>query len=196
MKALTLFVVLSVPVFAVGCGSNRQVEPVVIDLTQKSATPAPGAPPATPVSEPPAAAPGPRSATVARSTPPITPAIAASAPAIAGHRDVSPESVVDAQLAARNRGDLEALLSFYAPDAKIYDGPDQLKWSGQDDLRRHFASHLSRSPGLRATVASRMVQGNYVIQQEEFEGGAEGAGRSVVMYEVAGGHIVRVWLLH
>lgn len=170
---------------------HTEVQPIVIDLSGKTPTPsvAPAETPRVAPAEARTSPPAPIEAPAAPS-PAVTPT-PASRPA-AG----SPEQIVDGQLAARNRGDLEELLSFYAPDAKVYDGADRLNWSGRDDLRRHFAAHFSQSPGLRARVASRMVQGNYVVQQEEFEGGAEGPGRAVVVYEVAGGRIVRVWLLH
>ena len=179
---------------AARCGSSAEPQPIVIDLTQKNPTPAPTATVARPPEPSRTAAPPPAARTAAPPAAEPTSAAGWTAPAPASEVD-TPERVVEGQLAARNRADLEALLSFFAPDAKVFEG-ERLTVSGREELRRHFAAHLARSPGLSARVTSRMIQGSYVVEQEEFEGGRHGAERAMVVYEVGGGRIVRVWILH
>jgi hypothetical protein len=202
---------------ATGC-SDMQMRPIVIDLSSQTPTPTPvavgerrpetAASPAPAATPTPASAPAPPAPAVGTAemneAPPIVlnvprGAKAPPAPSAAGGvteaPDVSaPESVVDAQIDAFNRRDLDAFLSYYSSDAKVYDHPDRLRWSGKDALRKEYAALFSKMPTARVTVASRILQAPYVIDQEELDPGNGQPTRSVVTYQVRAGRIVAVWI--
>lgn len=107
-----------------------------------------------------------------------------------------PGGVVDAQLDAYNRHDVEGLVRAYAPDAVFYDFPDRVRLSGVEQIRRAYSKEFTQSSASQAAVSSRILQGDFVIDHETVSGfpGREVASR-VVIYEVRDGKIRRVWFL-
>lgn len=106
------------------------------------------------------------------------------------------EQVVQLQLEAYNRRDLEAFVATYGPDVRIYDHPDRLRLSGLDQLRQAYAQRFSANPALHARVTTRMVQGVYVIDHEHVTGLAGGGEiRAIAIYEVRDGLIRNVWFI-
>jgi hypothetical protein len=108
----------------------------------------------------------------------------------------TPEAVVDAQLAAFNRRDLEAFLGFFAPDAKLYEYPGRLTQAGLEQIRRLYARRFSESRDLHATISQRIVQGNFVVDQDELGGVPGGPRRAIVIHQIEAGRIVNVWFIH
>jgi hypothetical protein len=108
----------------------------------------------------------------------------------------SPLQVVQAQVDAYNRGDIDAFLNTYAPDANLYNFPDELLSSGLVSLREVYAKLFEKAPQLHASITNRITQGNYVIDQEVVTGfpGAKEL-TAVAIYEVKDGKIVNVWFL-
>ena len=183
-------VLLLLALAAAACGSNAGLQPVVIDLSQKSPTPA-----ATPSAAP---SPTPSAARIEPAAPPGTAAAAPTAAApevgrVPSSSESRPEAVVDRQLAAFNRRDLDAFLGFYAADAKLYDYPDRLAQAGAEQIREQFARRFSESPGLHATVSHRIVQGGYVVDQQDVQGTPGGPHREVVIYQVEDARIAKAW---
>jgi hypothetical protein len=106
------------------------------------------------------------------------------------------EAVVQAQVDAYNRRDIDAFMRTYAPDVKIYDFPNTLRSSGSPQMRERYATLFRRFPDLTATITNRMVQGRYVIDHEEVTGLSEDdCGPAVAVYEVRGAEIINVWFL-
>lgn len=106
------------------------------------------------------------------------------------------EQVVQAQVEAYNRRDLEGFLATYAPDARLYTHPDQLRRSGVDQMRQAYGRLFASSPQLHARITQRIVQGNYVIDHEHVTGLPNGAENSAVaIYEVRNGKIQNVWFI-
>lgn len=106
------------------------------------------------------------------------------------------ERVVQAQLEAYNRRDVQAFVATYAPTVRIYNHPDQLQLSGLDQLTEAYAKFFADSPDLHATVSTRIVQGNYVIDREHVTGLADGTEiRAVAIYEVRDDRIQAVWFI-
>ena len=96
------------------------VEPIVIDLSHRepSAT-------TTPIPTP-----------APTQTPaPVVPAAPVPAPAVSA---AGAEQVVDRQLDAFNRHDLEAFLATYAPSAILYDHPDKVRQAGAAEIRKTY----------------------------------------------------------
>jgi ketosteroid isomerase-like protein len=85
--------------------------------------------------------------------------------------------------AALNRGDMEALLSFYAPDAKLRDlqsAPDQpLEVSGVDAIREVWIAWSSAFDALRADVEEYIDAGDTVIVAVRWWGEGKESGLAI-----------------
>ena len=105
-------------------------------------------------------------------------------------------AVVDQQVEAYNRHDLDAFLRLYARNARIYLHPNEVVTSGTEQLRARYRQQWSANPSLRVRVTERMVQGNFVIDQEQSVGWADGRDvRVVAIYEIRNGRIQNVWFI-
>ena len=100
-------------------------------------------------------------------------------------------AIVDAQLAAYNKRDVEAFLSFYSDDAKLFENTNQLVESGKEQLRvRYQKSFLDKN--VRAVILKRIVFDRFVIDHERLIGHPDGLIEAIAVYEVKGGKIVSV----
>jgi hypothetical protein len=184
----------------VGSCQTGGFQPIEIDLSKRTPTPS-SAPEATPT--PRIAAPAPTAApapepTVSAPRPPATPlpTLTAATPAAPVAVAGTPEAVVDAQLAAYNRRDVEGFAAAYAPDAVVYDPPEQIRAAGMESIRRIYGKAFAEAPSARATISQRITQGNFVVDQESVSGLPGGRSASaVVIYEVRDGKIRRAWVL-
>jgi uncharacterized protein (TIGR02246 family) len=127
---------------------------------------------------------------------PWTPAIAGdatTAPALG--KNASPEAIVDAQIAAYNRRDLEGFLSFYAEDAVLANHPDQVTQTGKAEMRTRYQKRFSNH--VHAEIIKRVTFGRFVIDHERVVAAppAEGTIEAVAVYEIKDGKIVRVTFL-
>ncbi|MET3651369.1 nuclear transport factor 2 family protein [Dyella japonica] len=105
----------------------------------------------------------------------------------------SPEAVVQRQLDAYNRKDLDAWLATYAPDAEQFMLHGERLAQGHEALRERMRMRFAE-PDLHALLLSRTVMGSFVIDLEEVTRNfPEGKGRMEMLciYEVAQGHIVK-----
>jgi hypothetical protein len=110
------------------------------------------------------------------------------------------EQVVQTQVEAFNRRDIDAFLATYAPDLKMYLHPSQkLMMSGLDEARQTYAAQfasMAKVPSIRVDIPTRIVQGNFVIDHEVFTGAPDGKElRVVAIYEVREGKIQNVWFI-
>lgn len=112
---------------------------------------------------------------------------------------VTPEErVVQAQVDAFNRRDVDAFMAGYAPDAIHWAYPADTTFNGAARIRAHYTELFSDPDAsrLHATVRKRMVQGPYVIDEEYIVGlPADDPHVSVIIYEVRGGMIRNVWFI-
>ena len=116
--------------------------------------------------------------------------------AVSGSDPAAVERVVQAQVAAYNRRDLDAFMATFAPDARLYAFPDSLMYAGADALRPVYARLFARAAGLRADVTHRIVQGAFVLDREVTSGmPGRGPMTGVAIYEVRRGLIARVWFV-
>lgn len=103
------------------------------------------------------------------------------------------ERVVQAQLEAYNRHDLDAFAATYAPEVRGYRYPDRLMFTGLAELRSTYGQFFASAPAVRARVVRRIVHGNFVIDHEEVTGMPDGQTlRAVAIYEVRDGRIASV----
>jgi hypothetical protein len=108
----------------------------------------------------------------------------------------SPLSVVQAQLDAYNRQDVDGFVAVFAPDIKIYNqiGDTTASLSGREAVRKRYAELFAKYPKNYSTLAGRMVQGDFVIDHEVITG-REKETRIVAIYEVKEGLITRCWFI-
>ena len=106
-----------------------------------------------------------------------------------------PESVVQEQVEAYNRHDIEAFLKTYSAEIKVFDFPDKLRFSGLEAMRERYGKLFKSEPTPTVRIAKRIVQGDHVIDHEEVSRGAERQLTAVAIYRVEGGKITAVWFL-
>ena len=188
-----------VVVAATACNPQTgTVEPIVIDLSHRepsaTATPSP-----TPVPTPtpaPVVQAAPPAAAASPSPVPAAPPPASAPAESAAVSAAGPELVVDRQLDAFNRHDLEAFLATYAPGAILYDHPDKVRQSGAAEIRKTYGALFGGNPMLQVTVSSRILQGPFVVDHETVTGIAgTPPSTQIVIYEVWDGKITRLWIL-
>lgn len=103
----------------------------------------------------------------------------------------SPEIVIQRQLDAYNKRDLDGWLSTYAADAQQFEYPCTLLASGHEQIRARSAPRF-QEPNLHACLINRTVMGAIVVDHEEVTRTfPEGPGRIelVCIYEVRNGLI-------
>ena len=71
-----------------------------------------------------------------------------------------PERVVQEQVEAYNRRDLDAFLATYSPEIKLHNFPDELTSSGLESMRERYGSMFERAPDLHVKIASRSLGGS------------------------------------
>jgi hypothetical protein len=120
-----------------------------------------------------------------------TASIARNSDALTAGKPSSVEAIVDAQLAAYNRRDVEGFLSYYSDDAKIFDYPNQLTESGKDQLRARYKRSFSNQ-NIRALIVKRIVFDWFVIDHERITGRPDGTLEAIAVYEIKDGKIIVV----
>jgi uncharacterized protein (TIGR02246 family) len=110
----------------------------------------------------------------------------------------SARDVVDQQIAAYNRRDIEGFVACYAEDAKVVQPDGSLLASGHDEIRARYGELFEQSPDLRAEISSRIEVGEVVIDEELVSGfslpGMPSEIHAAVVYRVADGLIQDVHL--
>lgn len=106
---------------------------------------------------------------------------------------VSARDVVDQQIAAYNRRDLDDFVACYADDAKVVPPDDSLLASGRDEIRERYGELFEQSPDLHAEISNRIEVGAVVIDEERVTGfmlpGMPLEIHAAVVYRVANGLI-------
>ena len=101
----------------------------------------------------------------------------------------TPRQVVDQQLAAYNRRDLEGFVACYAADAQILRPDGSLLASGHDEIRARYGELFDQSPELHAEIRNRIEVGAVVVDEEYVTGfvlpDMPSAIHAAVVYRVA-----------
>lgn len=111
---------------------------------------------------------------------------------------LTPNSVefpVDLQLNAYNSRDIDSFLSAYHPRVEIFDlHSGELRMQGLEAMRIRYSGLFEKSPTLHAKLQNRMVEGNFVFDQELVSGfQGENMLTAVAIYEIENLLIKRVW---
>jgi hypothetical protein len=107
----------------------------------------------------------------------------------------TPERIVQEQVEAYNRHDLDAFLGFYSPEIKLYDFPVKEVSSGLGAMRKIYGKLFADNPGLKVDIVKRIVQGDIVIDQEAVAGAGRRRSTAVAIYRVREGKIAAVWFV-
>lgn len=108
---------------------------------------------------------------------------------------LSPEAIVQAQLDAYNRHDLEGFLGFYSDDAVLVNYPDQITQTGKAQMRARYDRRFANRK-VRAQILRRITFANFVVDHERITAPpATEVIEAVATYEVKNGKIVRVTFL-
>jgi uncharacterized protein (TIGR02246 family) len=122
--------------------TRRRLRAVVAALTLASAGCAQlSAPPDDPPAQPPATA-----------APPATSESKPAAPAVAAPPRVEPPTVAEQWAAAFSKGDLDALMSLYDDDARLWGTSSSQLRKGRRAIREYYAQVLKAFPGTRVSL--------------------------------------------
>lgn len=108
-------------------------------------------------------------------------------------------AVIDAQLAAFNAHDVNAMVANLAEDfAWFAVDPDmtRVQLRGRDEFRRSMEPYFASVPGARAEIEERLSLGRFAAVRERaywMRGGVEVSQASLAVYEIRDGLIRRVW---
>jgi hypothetical protein len=108
------------------------------------------------------------------------------------------ERVVQAQVDAFNRHDVDGFMAHYAPDAIHWAFPSDTTFNGAARIREHYTELFSDPDAsrLHATVRNRTVKGRFIVDEEYIVGlPADDPHVSVIIYEVVDGRIRNVWFV-
>jgi hypothetical protein len=101
--------------------------------------------------------------------------------------------VVDQQIAAYNRRDIDGFVACYADNAVVVQPDGSLLASGHDEIRARYGELFEQSPDLRAEILNRIEVGAVVIDEERVSGfvlpGMPSEIHAAVLYRVAEGLI-------
>lgn len=127
-------------------------------------------------------------------------AVTSSAPAQEGtapSRGATPEVIVQRFVDAANARNADAMAALVAPDAVFARFPGgQVIAQNRDGIREHYSRQLSSLPAdFRITAQPRIVEGQFVIDQEHFTGMPGERRQATWMYLVRDGLIQRAWVL-
>ena len=108
----------------------------------------------------------------------------------------TPEAIVQAQVEAYNRHDMEAFIASFHPEAEFIGWPDTVLHKGHAVFREGYGTLWAGSPKLRALILNRTTMGRFVIDLEQMVDTADGDRPPlVVIYETADDAIRRFWVI-
>ena len=101
------------------------------------------------------------------------------------NQPVSPREIVDRQLVAYNRGDLEAYCALFSVDAvtSVLPAGEPIA-RGIDAIRAFYTTRFQTSNNLHCTILARIELGEFVIDHEEVAGIAAEPLQLIAIYEV------------
>ncbi|MEL6918988.1 MAG: nuclear transport factor 2 family protein, partial [Bacteroidota bacterium] len=105
--------------------------------------------------------------------------------------EVSPEIIVQKQLDAYNKRDIEAFLDTYTDDVKVFNFPEELRYTGKKKMRENYAPFFESTPDLNCEIKNRISIGNKVIDEEYLTINGNNFS-AVAIYEVENGKIAKV----
>ncbi len=106
-------------------------------------------------------------------------------------QEKTPEQIVQEQVEAYNTRDIDAFMSFYSDDVKVYKFPNQLQSDGKAAMRESYTPFFKNAKVLNCKITKRIVTKNIVIDEEDIQYNDLKFG-GVAIYEVENGKIAKV----
>jgi uncharacterized protein (TIGR02246 family) len=101
--------------------------------------------------------------------------------------------VVDEQIDAYNRRDVDGFAACYAENATVVQPDGTLLATGRDEIRARYGELFQQSPDLRAEISNRIELGDIIIDEEHVTGfvypGMPSEIHAAAVYRVADGLI-------
>jgi len=110
--------------------------------------------------------------------------------------------VVQGQVDAYNAGDIDAFAATYHDNLLLFVFPNECFCQGKAQLREQYSKRFTDRPNAKATIASRVVMGQFVIDDEIITGIPNahtlerGTMRALAMYEVENKLISKAWFIY
>lgn len=105
--------------------------------------------------------------------------------------------IVDRQIDAYNERNIENFAATYHENLELYIFPNDCFCLGKAQLLEQYSKRFSERPEAKATIASRVAMGQFVIDHEILTGIPEkGSIQLVATYEVTDGLISKVWFIY
>jgi len=104
-------------------------------------------------------------------------------------------NVVERQLEAYNKKDIDRFMECYAEDVQVFRFPGEILYSSHDEMRNHYHKLFQTYPNMNADILNRIEQGKYVIDHEWITGRKEEPFTATAMYEIENDLIIKVWFL-
>lgn len=103
------------------------------------------------------------------------------------------ELLVQEQIDAYNRQDMEGFLKSYADSVKVYMYPAIFQYQGKEAMRKEYIDMFTNLKTLHCTVEKRIIVGNKVIDEElVVYDKNKPAIHAVAIYTIAGDKITEV----
>jgi len=108
----------------------------------------------------------------------------------------TPEMLVQKQVNGYNARNIDAFLEPYSEDAELYMFPNQLISKGKEAMRKDYTDMFNRLPDLHCEIKNRIVNGNFIIDQESISGMRKDQKiEASAVYEIKDGKIIKVYFL-
>lgn len=104
-------------------------------------------------------------------------------------------ALVEEQLQAYNKRDIEGFLAPYSDSVELFSFPDKLLGKGKEGMRKEYGSFFKSTPNLHCEIKNRVIQGNTIIDQEKVTGMGDRPLEAIAIYQVEGGKIRRVYFI-
>jgi len=108
------------------------------------------------------------------------------------------EQIVQANLDAYNKGDIDTFMSSFSEDITMHNFDDgKITAQGLDSVRAIYEPYFKASPNLHSTILKRTVFGNTIIDHESITGryGKNDVLELVLIYEVNANKINKITVL-
>ncbi|WP_407526032.1 amidohydrolase family protein [Lacibacter sp. MH-610] len=105
---------------------------------------------------------------------------------------VTPQLLVDQQLAAYNARNIDAFLIPYSDSVELYEYPGKLMGKGKEEMRKMYTGMFQQVTQLHCELVNRIIQGNVIIDHESVSGFGNKPVRAIAIYTISKGKIQKV----
>jgi len=110
--------------------------------------------------------------------------------------ELTPSDIAQGQLDAYNKQDIDQFLLWYSENVEIYNFPNELVYSGKEEMRKRYMAAWKQNPNQKAEVTERMSVGNTAMDKEHVTGRANNIEINVIaIYNIADNKIQKVYFV-